>query len=346
MIDNLSLQFKRKLISPEELKTQIPISKEIQNIKKSRDYEISEIIKGNSNKLILLIGPCSADSIDSILDYTHRLIKIQEKVKDKIIIIPRVYTVKPRTNCTSYKGMLHQPNPHKAPDIVEGLKAMRLIHKKVIEETGFCCADEILYPEIYPYISDILSYATIGARSIENQEHRFIASGMNIPVGMKNPINGNISTVLQAIKAAQSKNIFAYRGFEVYSKGNELAHIILRGRIDENGKNHPNYHFEDLDFLYKLYYNKEYKNSAVIIDANHSNSGKKYNEQMRIVNEVIYTIKTNYYLKKMIKGFMIESYIEEGKQEIEDKTYGKSITDPCIGFKETEQLIFKIANQI
>lgn len=338
--------FKRKLPSPEEIKEKIPISNEAEKIKIKRDKEIADIILGKSDKLLLIIGPCSADRSDSVLDYIERLIPIQEEVKDKILIVPRIYTGKPRTIGAGYKGMLHQPDPNKEPDMIEGIKAIRKLHKKAIEETGFCCADEMLYPENYTYLSDLLSYVAIGARSVENQQHRLVSSGISIPVGMKNPTSGDITVMLNSIKAAQSGHTFLYRGWEVESKGNEMAHAILRGSVDKHGNNHPNYHYEDLIKLYELYCNGGYENPAVIIDTNHSNSGKKYLEQIRITNEVLHARMHNNSIKNMVKGFMIESYIEDGAQKPEEKIYGKSITDPCLGFEKTKKLIYRIAKHL
>ena len=341
-----NINFKRKLPIPEDLKKEISINKKIEEIKNKKDNEIADVFRGKSNKIILVIGPCSADKMDSVLDYISRLIPIQEQVKDKIIIIPRIYTGKPRTIGAGYKGMLHQPDPNKAPDMIEGIKAVRLIHKKAIEETGFCCADEMLYPENYKYLSDLLSYIAVGARSVENQGHRLVASGMDIPVGMKNPTSGDITVMLNSIKTAQGKHTFIYRGWEVESDGNDLAHAVLRGSVDKHGKNHPNYHYEDLRILYDLYCNENYINPSVIIDTNHSNSGKKYLEQPRIVKEVLHAMRHSNDINKMVKGFMIESYIEDGCQKIEDGIYGKSITYPCLGFEKTKELIYDIAEKL
>lgn len=346
MSNNSNIVFKRELPTPDELKKEIPISEKIEEIKNIKDKEIADVFRGKSDKLILIIGPCSADRMDSVLEYLNKLVPIQEQVKDKIIIIPRIYTGKPRTIGAGYKGMIHQPDPNKEPNMVEGIKAVRLIHKKAIEETGFCCADEMLYPDNYIYLSDLLSYIAVGARSVENQGHRLVASGMNIPVGMKNPTCGDISVMLNSIKTAQNKHMFIYRGWEVESNGNDMAHAILRGSVDKHGNTHPNYHYEDLRKLYDLYCNENYLNPSVIIDTNHSNSGKKYLEQPRIVKEVLHTMKLNCDIKKMVKGFMIESYLEDGCQKVDEGIYGKSITDPCLGFEKTEKLIYEIADKI
>lgn len=343
---NSNMNYKRKLPTPEELKEKMPLSEAAKQIKEKRDKEIADVFTGKSDKLILIIGPCSADRMDSVLDYIHRLVPVQEKVKDKIIIVPRIYTNKPRTTGVGYKGMLHQPDPNKEPNMLEGIKSIRLLHKRAIEETGFCCADEMLYPENYRYLSDILSYVAVGARSVENQEHRLVSSGIGVPVGMKNPTGGDISIMLNSIKAAQSKHTFSYGGWEVETKGNNMAHAILRGSVDGEGKNHSNYHYEDLKNLYEEYYNGGYENPAVIVDTNHANSGKKYMEQIRIANEVLDSMNQNENIKKMVKGLMIESYIEDGAQKPEEGVYGKSITDACLGWEKTEKLILSIAEQI
>lgn len=346
MESNSNINFKRKLPIPKDLKEQMPITEEIKKVKANKDKEIADVFRGKSDKFILIIGPCSADRMDSVLDYVHRLVPIQEQVKDKIVIIPRVYTGKPRTIGVGYKGMLHQPDPNKAPDMFEGIKAIRLLHKRVIEETGFCPADEMLYPENYRYLSDLLSYVAVGARSVENQHHRLVSSGMNIPVGMKNPTSGDLSIMLNSIKAAQNGHTFIYRGWEVESKGNDMSHAILRGSVDKYGNNHSNYHYEDLNLLYNLYCNGGYENPSVIIDTNHANSSKNYIEQIRIANEVLNSMKYNSHIKKMVKGLMIESYIEDGCQKMEEGVYGKSITDPCLGWEKTKELILSIADKL
>ena len=346
MYTNFNINYKHKLPTPEELKNEIPVSAELVQKKEIRDKEIADVIRGKSKKLLMIIGPCSADREDSVLDYVQRLARIQEHVKDKIIIIPRVYTCKPRTIGIGYKGLMHQPDSHEVPDISKGLKAMRMLHKQVIEESGLFCADEMLYPQNHRYLADLLAYVAVGARSVENQEHRFVASGLGIPVGMKNPTSGDLSVMLNSIKAAQSQHIFLYCGWEVESNGNDMAHAVLRGGVDKYGKNHANYHYEDLILLYENYCNKDYKYPAVIVDANHSNSSKKYLEQPRIVNEVLAMMNYSGDIKKMIKGFMVESYIEDGCQKIESGVYGKSITDPCLGWEKTERFIFSVADQI
>lgn len=346
-MDNMmNTQFKRRLPVPKEIKEQYPLSAEATAIKDERDREIAKIFTGESDKFALVIGPCSADRADSVLDYIHRLADVQKEVEDKILIIPRIYTGKPRTTGAGYKGMLHQPDPDKKPDMLEGIIAIRTLHKDAIEQTGLTCADEMLYPQNHRYVSDLLSYIAIGARSVENQEHRLTSSALNIPVGMKNPTSGDFSIMLNAIKAAQSGHTFLYRGWEVESKGNPLAHAILRGSVNKHGINHANYHYEDLITLYDMYCQGGYDNPAVVVDTNHSNSGKKYLEQVRIANEVLHSMRHSSDIKKMVKGFMIESYIEDGCQKVEDGVYGKSITDPCIGWDKTRDMILSIADQL
>lgn len=346
-MDNMmNTEFKRRLPVPKEIKEQYPLSAEATKIKEERDKEIAKIFTGESDKFALVIGPCSADRADSVLDYIHRLADVQKEVEDKILIIPRIYTGKPRTTGAGYKGMLHQPDPDKKPDMLEGIIAIRTLHKDAIEQTGLTCADEMLYPQNHRYVSDLLSYIAIGARSVENQEHRLTSSALNIPVGMKNPTSGDFSIMLNAIKAAQSGHTFLYRGWEVESKGNPLAHAILRGSVNKHGINHANYHYEDLITLYDMYCQGGYDNPAVVVDTNHSNSGKKYLEQVRIANEVLHSMRHSSDIKKMVKGFMIESYIEDGCQKVEDGVYGKSITDPCIGWDKTRDMILSIADQL
>lgn len=346
-MDNMNKeQFKRKLPVPMEIKEQYPLSQKATEIKEQRDKELSKIFRGEDDRLVLVIGPCSADRADAVLDYIGRIALVQKEVEDKIFIIPRIYTGKPRTTGAGYKGMLHQPDPDKKPDMLEGIVAIRELHKNAIEQTGLTCADEMLYPENHRYLSDILSYVAVGARSVENQEHRLVSSSLNIPVGMKNPTSGDFSIMLNAIKAAQSGHTFLYRGWEVESHGNDMAHAILRGSVDKHGINHQNYHYEDLRILHDLYCVQDYKNPAVIVDTNHSNSGKRYLEQVRIANEVVHSMRHSNDIKNMVKGFMIESYIEDGCQKIEDGVYGKSITDPCLGWDKTKELIYILADQL
>lgn len=337
--------FYRKLPIPKELKEQFPVTDTVLKYRKERISELNDIFAGRSDKFILIIGPCSADSEEPVLDYIHRLARLQEKVSDKIMLIPRIYTNKPRTTGDGYKGMLHQPDPNASPDILKGIIAIRKIHMRAISETGLGCADEMLYPENYRYLSDILTYVAIGARSVENQQHRLTASGLSVPVGMKNPTSGDINIMMNSIKAAQSSHMFSYRGWEVKTLGNEYAHAILRGYMDKHGKMHPNYHYEDLYTLYERYSESGLSNPAVIVDTNHANSNKQYLEQIRIAKEVLHSRRHSNDIKGLVKGLMIESYIEEGCQTIhENDIYGKSITDPCLGWEKTERLIYDIAD--
>lgn len=338
-----NIKFIRKLPIPMDVKAQYPLKAEYAAKKKLRDAEIADVFTGKSDRLILVIGPCSADREDAVLDYISRLAKLQEKVADKILIIPRIYTNKPRTTGDGYKGMVHQPDPNAAEDMLEGIVSIRRLHTRAIEETGFFCADEMLYPENYRYLSDLLGYVAVGARSVENQQHRLTASGIDIPVGMKNPTGGDFHVMLNSITAAQHSHTFLYRGWECQSSGNPLAHAILRGYVSKHGESHPNYHFEDLAFLYKEYTARELKNPALIVDANHSNSGKKYLEQSRICKDVLHSAAHSPEIKSILKGFMIESYIEDGAQKVGDGVYGRSITDPCLGWEKTERLIYDLA---
>ncbi len=340
----MGMNFKEKLPIPKEIKEQYPISQKVAEIKEKRDAEIRKIFTGESDKFIVIIGPCSADNEDSVCDYVSRLAKVNEKVSDRLMIIPRIYTNKPRTTGEGYKGMLHQPDPTKDPDLLSGIIAIRKMHVRAIEETGLTAADEMLYPENRRYLDDILSYEAIGARSVENQQHRLTASGMDIPVGMKNPTSGDLSVMFNSVVAAQKSHNFIYRGWDVTTDGNDLAHVILRGAVNKRGISIPNYHYEDLMYMMELYDKYDLVNPAAIIDANHANSGKQYMEQIRIVSEVLHSRSYNNDLKKLVKGVMIESYIEGGTQPIsENQVYGKSITDPCLGWEETEKLLYKIA---
>ncbi len=342
----MSMNFKRKLPIPKEIKELYPLSEEIKKVKAQRDAEIAEVFRGNSDKFLLIIGPCSADNEESVMDYNHRLARVQEKVKDKILIIPRIYTGKPRTNGTGYKGMIHQPDPTKGEDMLEGLVQIRKLHARAIEETKLTCADEMLYPENYRYLSDLLSYVAVGARSVEDQHHRITASGMECPVGMKNPTSGAISVMLNSIQAAQASHTFIYRGWEVATDGNPLCHAILRGAANKHNQNIPNYHYEDLKLCYDMYMERGLDNPAVIVDTNHSNSGKQYLEQIRIANEILHSMRHSSEIRKLVKGLMIESYIEDGAQKVEEGVYGKSITDPCLGWEKSERLILDIADQL
>ncbi len=340
------MEFIRKLPTPKELKEEFPVSKKVAELKETRDNEIKDIFEGKEDKLILVIGPCSADNEDAVIDYIGRLRSVQDKVQDKIFIIPRIYTNKPRTIGVGYKGMLHQPDPEKKEDMLKGIIAIRELHMRAVEETGFTCADEMLYPENHRYLSDLLSYVAVGARSVEDQQHRLTASGIGIPVGMKNPTGGDVSVMMNSITAAQSSHTFLYRGWEVKTPGNPLAHAILRGYVDKFGRNIPNYHYEDLQHLLEAYAEKEFANPGVIIDTNHSNSGKDFLEQIRISKDIMHSCKVSSDIHKLVKGLMIESYIEDGAQKIGDGVYGKSITDPCLGWEKTEKLILDIAEQV
>ena len=338
------MEFYRKLPIPKDIKAELPLTKEMETTRENYLAEMKSIFAGESNKFILVIGPCSADKEEPVIDYIHRLRKVQDQVKDKIFIIPRIYTNKPRTTGEGYKGMLHQPDPNEKPDLLKGLIAIRKLHMRALSETGFACADEMLYPENHRYLSDILGYVAVGARSVENQQHRLTASGLDLPVGMKNPTSGDISVMMNSIKAAQTSHVFLYRGWEVKSEGNPYAHAILRGYVDKHGIAHPNYHYEDLYRLCETYNHSGLTNPAVIVDTNHSNSGKKYLEQVRIAKEVLHARRHSTDIAKMVKGLMIESYIEDGAQKIGDcEIYGKSITDPCLGWEKTEKLIFDMA---
>ena len=340
----MSFTFLNELPSPAEIKQNYPLSDKLKALKKERDAAISAVITGADSRFLVIIGPCSADNEDSVCDYVSRLTSIQEDVADKLILIPRVYTNKPRTTGEGYKGIASQPDPEKAPDMIEGLIAMRKMHIRAIEESGLTCADEMLYPENWGYVEDLLSYVAIGARSVEDQFHRMIASGIGIPVGMKNPTSGDISVMLNSIEAAQHSQEFLFRGWEVRTTGNPLAHAILRGYVDSFGNSLPNYHYENLRSLYEAYHKRNLQNPAVIVDANHANSGKKYLEQIRIAKDVVNSCRISPDIKTLVKGLMIESYIEDGNQKICEGTYGKSITDPCLGWDKSKQLIFDLAD--
>ena len=342
----MNMIFERKLAIPMEVKEMYPLTADLAAIFEKRDVEIKEILSGKSDKFLLIIGPCSADNEDSVIDYITRLREVQEKVKDKIFIIPRIYTNKPRTTGDGYKGMLHQPDPTEKPDMFKGIVAIRKLHMRAMSETGFSCADEMLYPENHKYLDDMLAYVAVGARSVEDQQHRLTASGIEVPVGMKNPTSGDFSVMLNAITAAQHKHTFIYRGWEAHSQGNPYAHAILRGYMNKHGQSMPNYHFEDLSLVCELYNEKGLSNPAVIIDTNHANSGKNPFEQIRIAKEVLASRKYKDEIRKMVKGFMIESYIEDGAQKIGEGVYGKSITDACLGWEKTERLIYDIAERV
>ena len=339
----MGFEFVRKLPTPAEIREELPLSPELNKIKEARDAEIRDVITGKSNKFLVIIGPCSADNEDSVCDYVNRLAKVSEKVKDKLILIPRIYTNKPRTTGEGYKGIVHQPDPEKKSDFLTGLKAMRKMHIRAIAETGLTAADEMLYPENWRYLSDILSYVAIGARSVEDQLHRLTVSGFDVPAGMKNPTSGDFSVMLNSVYAAQHPHSFIYRGWEVNTTGNDMAHTVLRGATNKHGNNTPNYHYEDLSRLLDMYNKMDLKNPACVIDSNHSNSNKQYEQQVRIVKEVMHSRKLNPEIHNLVKGVMIESYIEEGCQKVGGGIYGKSITDPCLGWEASEQLIYNIA---
>lgn len=339
----MSFEFLQKLPTPEEIKEQYALPAKLTQLKKERDTEIADVITGKSNKFLVIIGPCSADNEDSVCDYVSRLAKINDKVKDKLILIPRIYTNKPRTTGEGYKGIVHQPNPEKKPDFLAGLIAMRKMHIRALSETGLSAADEMLYPENWMYVSDILSYVAIGARSVEDQQHRLTVSGFDVAAGMKNPTSGDFSVMMNSVYAAQHPHSFIYRGYEVQTSGNELAHTVLRGANNKHGQNLPNYHYEDLIRLHEMYEHMNLKNPACIIDSNHSNSNKQYEQQIRIVKEVMHSRKLCPDIHKLVKGVMVESYIEPGCQKVGGGVYGKSITDPCLGWEDTEKLIYSIA---
>lgn len=339
----MNMLFKRRLPAPQDVIKMYPLSEKLASRKNANDKEIRGVLEGKIKKFLLIIGPCSADREDAVLEYATRLRAVQEKVSDKLILVPRIYTNKPRTTGAGYKGMLHQSDPHRAPDMFRGLISIRRLHIRCLEETGFSGADEMLYPENHRYLADILSYVAVGARSAENQQHRLTASGLDVPVGFKNPTSGDLSVMLNAITAAQSPHDFSYGGFEVQSTGNPLAHAILRGSVNRFGTNLPNYHYEDLTELSDLYEKSSLQNPAVIVDANHSNSGKRYEEQPRIAKEILHSMKHNAGVARLVKGVMIESYLQDGCQKITESAYGKSITDPCLGWEKSERLIYEIA---
>ena len=340
----MNVEFEKKLALPIEVKEIYPVTGQMDKIVSEKRAGLEAILSGRDDRLLLIIGPCSADREDSVIDYISRLCPIQEKVQDKIFIIPRIYTNKPRTTGDGYKGILHQPNPNEKPDLFKGIIATRHMHMKAIEETGFACADEMLYPENDQYLDDLLAYVAVGARSVENQQHRLTASGLATPVGMKNPTSGDYSVMLNGILAAQHSHTFIYRGWEVHSSGNPYAHAIIRGYTNKHGESQPNYHYEELARLYELYMEKNLKNPAVIVDTNHANSGKNPFEQPRIIKDVLNSMKNNKDIAGLVKGFMVESYIEDGCQEVGGSVYGKSITDPCLGIEKTEKLIYEIAD--
>lgn len=340
----MNMEFKRKLPTPQTIKDMYPISEELAQKKQANDRQIRAILTGEDDRLLLLIGPCSADREDAVLDYAVRLRTLQDRVADKLLIVPRIYSNKPRTTGDGYKGMLHQPNPNGQPDLLNGLIAIRKMHMKVLEQTGFSSADELLYPENYYYLSDILSYAAIGARSVEDQQHRLIASGLDVPVGMKNPTSGDLTVMMNSIQAAQHAHTFLFSQWEVHSKGNPLAHAILRGSTNKFGRSLPNYHYEDLNQLCELYAKSGLQNPGVIIDTNHANSAKHWDQQPRIAKEVLHSTRHSEDIRRIVKGLMIESYLLDGNQKPEGGVYGLSITDACIGWEKTEQLVLELAD--
>lgn len=339
----MSFEYIQKVPTPQEIQEEFPVAASLKEIKKERDKAIADVFTGKSDKFLVIVGPCSADNEEAVIDYVSRLAKVNDKVKDKLIIIPRIYTNKPRTTGEGYKGITSQPDPEGKPDFRQGLIAMRHMHIRAIEESGLTSADEMLYPENWGYVEDILSYVAIGARSVEDQQHRMTASGFDVPAGMKNPTSGYLTVMLNSIYAAQHPHSFLYRGYEVTTSGNPLAHCVLRGSQNKNGRNIPNYHYEDLSLVNQLYKEHDIQNPAVIVDSNHNNSGKKYREQVRIVKEVLHSRQHSDEIHKLVKGVMIESYIEEGAQKIGEGIYGKSITDPCLGWDATERLLYDIA---
>ena len=339
-------RFIRKLPIPMDIKKEFPLSEKVSAVRAARVEEMRAILDGRDHRLMVIVGPCSADREDSVMDYIYRLVPLQEQVKDKSLIVPRIYTNKPRTNGAGYKGMLHQPDPSKKPDMLEGIIAIRRLHTRAVEETGFACADEMLYPENYRYLSDILGYVAVGARSVENQQHRLVASGIDVPVGMKNPTGGDLSVMMNSIYAAMGDHTFLYRGWEVESTGNPLAHAILRGYQTTDGKTVSNYHYEDLAGLYERYAKSGLENPAVLIDTNHANSGKHYEEQIRISRDVLGSMRQNADIRRLCKGLMIESYLVDGCQKTDGEVFGQSITDPCLGWEKTERLIYEIADML
>ena len=342
----MNMEFEKKLAIPMEVKEMYPISAQLESQVEKRNVEIKKILSGEDSRLILVIGPCSADSEEPVLEYIRRLARINEQVSDKLFIVPRIYTNKPRTTGDGYKGMLHQPDPTERPDMFKGIVAIRELHLRAIRETGFSCADEMLYPENYKYIDDLLGYIAVGARSVENQQHRLTASGLEFPVGMKNPTSGDYDVMMNSITAAQHKHTFLYRGWQAHSQGNPYAHAILRGYVNQKGDSMPNYHYEDLVRLCEAYAQRDLQNPAVIVDCNHANSGKQYLEQIRIAKEVLLNCRYNADISRLVKGLMIESYLEDGAQKIGEGVFGKSITDPCLGWEKTERLIYELADLV
>lgn len=342
----MGMNFQRKLPIPKKVKREFPLTEKMIAVKQHRDGEIRAVFEGSSDKFLLIIGPCSADYSEPVMEYLSRLRRVEDQVSDKIVMIPRIYTNKPRTTGQGYKGMLHQPIPDAKPDLYKGIVAVRELYMAALRDYDFTCADEMLYPENYRYMSDLLSYVAVGARSVENQQHRLTASGIEVPVGMKNPTGGDLNVMMNSIMAAQDSHTFLYRGWEVISDGNPYAHAILRGYLDHLGRSTSNYHYEDLLRVRELYDQKGLQNSAVIVDTNHNNSGKQYLEQIRIAKDIVYSRSQNEDIRRMVKGLMIESYLEDGSQNVHDHVFGKSITDPCLGWEKTERLIFDLADKL
>ncbi len=342
----MSFEYIQKIPEPREILESLPVSEELRQLKDKRDTEIRDVIEGRSGKMLLIIGPCSAHDENAVCDYVSRLGKLQEAVNDKLLLIPRIYTNKPRTTGIGYKGMMHQPDPENEPNIVEGIRAIRKMHIRAMKESGLTAADEMLYPGNYPYLEDILSYVAIGARSVENQQHRLTVSGLDIPVGMKNPTSGDMEVMLNSVQAAQAPHTFSYNGWEVRTSGNPLTHCILRGAVNKYGQNLPNYHYEDLMALADTYMERSFANPTIVVDTNHANSNKKYEQQPRIAVEIMQSRQQSETLKKMIKGLMVESYIVGGAQSVSENVYGRSITDPCLGWEESEELVKRVAGCI
>lgn len=341
----MAFDFIQKLPTPAETRRMYPVPEAVAKIKEERDREIRKVFTGESDKFLVIIGPCSADNEDAVCDYVNRLVPVQERVQERVILIPRIYTNKPRTTGEGYKGIMHQPDPEKKPDPLAGIIALRHMHIRAIEETGLTAADEMLYPENLRYVMDFLSYIAVGARSVENQQHRLVASGIDVPTGMKNPTSGDFTVMMNSVTAAQHGHSFIYRGWDVATNGNDLAHVVLRGAVNKRGVNLPNYHYEDLMRVLELYEGRNLKNPAAIVDANHSNSNKQYEQQIRIVKEVLHSRSLSPEIRALVKGVMVESYIEPGCQGVHDHVYGKSITDPCLGWEESERLIYEIAER-
>lgn len=342
----MSFRYEKLLPTPQEIIEAYPLSDTLKAVKAKRDAQIADVLTGKSNKFIVIVGPCSADNEDSVCEYIQKLARVHEQVQDKLILIPRIYTNKPRTTGEGYKGLASQPDPNKAEDFVAGLKAMRKMHIRAMTETGLSAADEMLYPENWPYVEDLLSYVAIGARSVEDQQHRLVVSGFDTPTGMKNPTSGDFTVMLNSVYAAQQAHKFTYRGYEVSTDGNPLAHTILRGSVSKNGRSLPNYHYEDLSTLFQMYHERELANMACIVDTNHSNSNKNFKQQIRIAKEILHSRRLDADICGMVKGLMIESYLVEGSQKVSGGIYGKSITDPCLGWEDTENLLYHIANAV